>query len=327
MKRTKLRQRLPVLITSTVAILLYAICCLKFPAFHSLRVALDLLTNNAFLGVVAVGSTLVILTGGIDLSVGSMVGCTSIMTAVLTQKWHLHPILGMGLTLLFGTLIGLGQGALIAKVKLPPFLVTLAGLFFLRGLGLWISEESMQIDHPFFNKLVEFSIDLPGKASIGTSTIVLVIVLLAGAFLLKQTGFGRSIYAVGGNVQSAELMGVNVARVKIAVYTLSGLLAALGGVLFTLYTSSGNANSGMGLELDAIATVVIGGALLSGGYGSIFGTFLGLLILAMVQTAITFQGTLSSWWTRIVIGALLLIFLIVQRTLEAASIRAGLAKT
>lgn len=321
MNREALREKLPVTITGAVCLALFVGCGLHFDKFMSLRVFMNLFADNSFLGVVAVGITFVILTGGIDLSVGSMVGCSSIMAAWLMQHTQLHPMIALLLPVGFGTLIGGFQGYLVSKFSLPPFLVTLAGLFFCRGVALRISQESLQIDKPFFNSMAGFAIPLPGRASLPTTTIIFLSVLVAGILIARQTRFGRSVYAIGGNSASAALMGLPVKRTLILVYTLSGLCAALGGAVFTLYTSSGNAISGTGMELDAIAAVVIGGTLLSGGYGSVFGTMLGIMILGIIQTAITFQGTLSSWWTKIVIGVLLLAFMVVQKVIERAAQR------
>jgi simple sugar transport system permease protein len=282
---------------------------------------MNLFSDNAFLGVVAVGLTFVILTGGIDLSVGSMLGCSSIMCAWLMQSTHMHPLFALGLPLLFGCAVGMFQGYLVARFNLQSFLVTLAGLFFCRGVALRISQESLQIDKPFFNALAGFSVSLPGKASLPSSSIIFLGAVVIAAVIARQTRFGRAVYAIGGNPASAALMGLPVQRTLIAAYTISGFCAALGGIVFTLYTSSGNAISGTGLELDAIAAVVIGGTLLTGGYGSVFGTLLGVAILGIIQTAITFQGTLSSWWTKIVIGILLLIFVVLQKIIEGAATR------
>ncbi|MFI5385529.1 MAG: galactofuranose ABC transporter, permease protein YjfF [Fimbriimonadales bacterium] len=314
-----MRERLPLTITAFVAAAMFLAAGLHYDRFLSLRVFMNLFSDKAFLGVVAVGMTFVILTGGIDLSVGSMVGCTSIMAAWLMAHTQLHPLAAMTLPLLFGVLIGACHGFLIARFSLPPFLVTLAGLFFCRGVALGVSQESLTIDRPFFNSLAGFSVSLPGKASLPTTSIVFLAVVAAAIFIARQSRFGRTVYAIGGSSGSAELMGLPVRRTLILTYMLSGFCAALGGAVFTIYTSSGNAISGTGVELDAIAAVVIGGTLLSGGYGSVFGTLLGVIILGIIQTAITFQGNLSSWWTRIVIGVLLLAFMVVQKLIERAA--------
>ena len=316
-----MKQRLPIIATVTVFLLLYVAACFRFEGFGTLRVFFNFLSDNAFLGVIAVGLTFVILTGGIDLSVGAMLGCAGIMVADLITKFHVHPGLAALIVLGFGALVGWTQGTLVEKFKLPSFLVTLGGLFFCRGFSLWISRESMQIDHPAFSALSQFSIKLPAKASLPVSALVWLVILAFGAYLARQTRFGRTTYAIGGNEASARLMGLPVSKTKVLMYTFSGFCAALGGLVFALYTGSGNAVSGTGLELDAIAAVVIGGTLLSGGYGSILGSFIGVMILGVIQTAISFDGTLSSWWTKIFIGALLLIFILLQKLIES-SVRA-----
>jgi len=218
-----------------------------------------------------------------------------------------------------GALLGLIHGYLIVKFDLAPFLVTLSGLFLCRGLALWISKESIQISDPTLSKLASFTLPVGAGATLTLSSIMLILVMVKAGVIAKQTTFGRSVYAIGGGKNSAVLMGLKVPQTLVAVYVISGLSSAMGGIVFTIYTSSGNAIGGTGMELDAIACVVIGGTLLSGGYGSIFGTFLGVLILAIIQTAITFQGTLSSWWTKIAIGTLLLIFMLMQRSIVRVS--------
>jgi len=318
----KIRDRIPIITTAVVALAIYVTCGLHFDGFFSLRVFFNLLSDNSFVGVMAVGLTFVILTGGIDLSVGSMVGFSGIAVAVLISKHNLSPLPAIGLVLLFGALFGAGQGTLIARLKLPPFLVTLAGLFCLRGLALTVSTQSIDISHPQFQKMVDWAVMLPGKASITLTGAIFIATILVGSFIARQTRYGRAVYAIGGNAASAELLDVPVKRTLVTTYALSGFCAALGGAVFTLYTSSGNAISGTGMELDGIAAVVIGGTLLSGGAGSVFGTLLGTIILGLVQTAISFQGTLSSWWTKIFIGFILLCFLLLQKGLERTASRA-----
>ena len=315
MRRLLSPDKLPVIATSAVLLVLYFGACRLFPGFGTPRVFTNFIADNAFLGVIAVGLTFVILTGGIDLSVGSVLGFTSILVATMVQRGQVHPWTAVLTALAFGTALGLCHGWLVQRFKLAPFLVTLAGLFVCRGLGLWTSKESIQIKHPSFTAVSDWSLKL-GDGRLSMGSVVFLTVLAAGLFIAKQTRFGRTVYAIGGGEQSAVLMGLPVPQAKVGVYALSGLCSALGGVLFAVYTGSGNAVSGTGLELDAIAAVVIGGTLLSGGYGSIFGSFLGVLILAVIQTAITFQGTLSSWWTKIVIGVLLMAFLLMQKVIE-----------
>ena len=313
-------ERRPIFATAVVCLALYAGAAAMFPNFMSARVFFNLFADNAFLGVISVGLTLVILTGGIDLSVGSMAGCASIMCASLMGR-QLPAIAAFGIALGFGVAVGFTQGFLIAKFKLAPFLVTLGGLFFCRGVGLLISHESLAVRDPLVSALSSPAIAI-GNASISWPAIIFVGVAICMAFVLRQTRFGRTLFAIGGGGGSAHLMGLPVARSLVMAYGLSGLFAALGGILFAIYTASGNAIAGTGLELDAIAAVVIGGTLLTGGYGSILGTVLGVLTIGILQTAIVFQGTLSSWWTRIAIGVLLLVFVLLQRWLAGKPARA-----
>ncbi len=310
------KERLPLIATITVCLLLYVAAGLTFPGFFSLRVAVNFLDDNAFLGVIAVGLTFVIITGGIDLSVGSVAGASSILTAMLIHRSGSQPLVAMAAGAGFGLGLGLVQGFLIARFKLAPFLVTLGGLFFARGVALAISRESVQIDHPWVSTLASEGIRFGKGVTLTWNGIVFVLFVVVGIFLARQTRFGRTVYAIGGNPTSVGTMGLPVTATLIRVYGLSGLCAGLGGVLFATYTSSGNALSGTGLELDAIAAVVIGGTLLSGGYGSVVGTLFGVITLGIIQTAITFQGTLSSWWSKIVIGGLLLLFVLIQKGIE-----------
>lgn len=306
------KKQIPLAATLAVFALLYAGASVSFEGFFSWRVFTNLLNDNAFLGLAAVGMTFVILSGGIDLSVGAMIGFTSIFIATLIQNHHVHPALAIVAALAAGSLLGATMGCLIAWFKLPPFLATLAGMFFARGMGLIISMESVPIKHGFFKAIDDF-----GYNYYPAATIVFAVVVAIALYVAHFTKFGRGVYAVGGSEDSAMLMGLLVSRIKITVYALSGFCSALAGVVYTIYTTSGNATAGTTLELDAIAAVVIGGTLLSGGVGYMIGTVVGVLILGTIQTMITFEGSLSSWWTRIAIGGLLLVFIFLQRLIQS----------
>jgi simple sugar transport system permease protein len=260
--------------------------------------------------------TFVILTGGIDLSVGAIVALTTMISAALVERHGVSPLLAIPLVLVVGAAFGLVHGLLIQRFGLQPFIVTLAGMFLARGLAFLISTESISVDHAVYQALAATRIPL-GIGSISIGAAVACVVVAAGMWLAHATPFGRTVYAVGGDEGAARLMGLAVDRTVIAVYVLSGFCAALAGVVMTLYMLSGYSLHGSGLELDAIAAVVIGGTLLRGGIGYVAGTFVGVLILGVIQTLIAFDGTLSSWWTRIVAGALLLAFCLLQRLLEA----------
>jgi len=218
----------------------------------------------------------------------------------------MHPAAAIAIGLSLGVFLGAMMGYVISAFDLPPFLVTLAGMFLTRGLALIVSAETVSIDHPWYDKISGAKLALP--------TIFLVI-LAIGLYIAHLRPFGRAVYAIGGNESSATLMGLPVGKTKLKVYALSGFCSAFAGVMYTLYMSSGDANAARGLELDAIAAVVIGGTLLTGGVGSLVGTLFGVLILGVIQTSINFQGTLSSWWTKIVIGILLLLFILLQKAL------------
>ena len=310
------RQRLPVLMTFGVCVVLYLAAAYRFEGFRSLQVFINLLGDNAFLGIAAVGVTFVILAGGIDLSVGTAIGCTSVFIASMVQLHGWHPLLAIAVALIGGTVVGILQGSLIHLFRLQPFLVTLGGLFFYRGLSLLISRESISIEHPLYGTLSGFAIPLGEAASIPLVALLFLSVLAIACYVAACRPTGRAVYALGGSEQSALLMGLPVGRIKVGVYAFSGFCAALAGVTATIYMSSGNALTATGLELDAIAAVVVGGTLLSGGVGGPIGTLLGVLIFGIIQTCITFQGTLSAWWARIVMGLLLLAFILLQTLLQ-----------
>ncbi len=308
----------PLAATAVVCAVLYGAAAYQFESFGTLQVFINILTDNAVLGIAAVGLTFVILSGGIDLSVGAMVGLASISTAMLIEKYAWHPALAWAAMVGMGTLFGCTQGFIIHKFRLPAFLITLAGMFLARGVALVLSMEDMGVNHGIYGKLMDFQRPLPGDSYIGAVPMVFLVLLLVGILLVQYSGFGRNTFALGGNEQAAMLMGLPVGRTRLAVYAVSGFCASLAGVVHSIYSQSGNATAGTGLELDAIAAVVIGGTLLTGGVGTLFGTFLGVLIFGIIQTAITFQGTLNSWWTRIVIAALLLGFIVLQKGLTRA---------
>lgn len=306
-------QHVPILATIVVFVLLYSAASWRYENFLTWRVFENLLRDNAVLGLAAIGMTFVILSGGIDLSVGALVGLVSIGVAVLIERVGVHPALALPLALAAGTLFGAGQGALITFFALPPFLVTLAGLFMARGLAFAISEESISIRHPLFGWVGDASFEVFPLA-----VILLAMVLLAAMWIAHQSRFGRAVYAIGGSESSALLMGVPVQRTKVLVYAASGFCAALAGVSSTFYLNSGGATTGQLLELDAIAAVVIGGTLLSGGVGYVAGTLVGVLIFGTIQTILAFDGRSEAYMTRILIGALLLGFILLQKLVQSS---------
>ena len=310
-------QHIPVAATITLFVAMATFGSVAYDGFFSPQVFLNLLIDNAFLCIVAVGMTFVILSGGIDLSVGSVIALTTMISATLVEQHGWHPGVVIPLVLALGAGFGATMGLLIERFRLQPFIVTLAGMFLARGLCYLISIDSISITHDFYAWAGQWRLPVWGEeASLSLSALLALAVVALAAFVAHGTQFGRTVYAIGGNAHSAMLMGLPVARTTVQVYGLSGLCSALAGVVFTFYMQSGYGLHAMGLELDAIAAVVIGGTLLSGGVGYVLGTLFGVLILGMIQTLIMFDGSLSSWWTRIVIGALLFVFCLLQRLFE-----------
>jgi ribose/xylose/arabinose/galactoside ABC-type transport system permease subunit len=304
---------LPLAVTISLFVAVASFGSLRYDGFFSLQVFLNLLIDNAFLVVVAVGMTFVILTGGIDLSVGSVIALTTMVSAELVERHGWSPGTVIPLVLALGTAFGAFMGLLIERFRLQPFIVTLAGMFLARGLCYLISIDSISIANESYAQLSQLRIPVGFGASLSLSALIALAVLLVAIYVAHCTAFGRTVYAIGGNEQSAVLMGLPVRSTLVGVYALSGLCSALAGVLFTFYMLSGYGLHAMGLELDAIAAVVIGGTLLTGGVGYVAGTLFGVLMLGIIQTLISFDGTLSSWWTRIAVGTLLFVFCLLQR--------------
>ncbi|MEO8056837.1 MAG: galactofuranose ABC transporter, permease protein YjfF [Burkholderiales bacterium] len=308
----------PLLGTMAVFALTAGYGSVAYTGFFSAQVFLNLLIDNAFLCIVGVGMTFVILAGGIDLSVGSVIALTTMVSAALVEHHHWGPAQAIPLVLALGTGFGAFMGWLIQRFRLQPFIVTLAGMFLARGLCYLISIDSISITDASYTQIAQTRIAIPGSgASITISALLALGMVALGIWLAHATEFGRTVYAIGGSEPSALLMGLPVARTTVLVYTFSGFCSALAGVVFTFYMLSGYGLHAVGLELDAIAAVVIGGTLLSGGVGYVAGTLFGVLILGIIQTLIAFDGSLSSWWTRIVIGGLLFVFCLLQRAFES----------
>jgi simple sugar transport system permease protein len=308
------------LVTLALLAAMLAIGGVVYPGFLSVQVLFNLLIDNAFLLVLAIGMGFVILSGGIDLSVGSVLALATMISAWLLNVAHWPPLLVIAAVLLLGALFGGVMGWLIHAFRLQPFIVTLAGMFLARGLCYLISINSITIEDPLYLSMSQSQLALLG-GFVSPSALVALAMLAVAIWLAHYTAFGRSVYAIGGNEQSALMMGLAVGRTKVLVYAFSGFCAALAGVLFSFYMLSGYGLHAQGAELDAIAAVVIGGTLLSGGYGYIAGALSGVLVLGTIQTLIAFDGSLSSWWTRIVIGALLFIFCAVQRLMAIGATR------
>ena len=311
----KLRQaNISIYATIILFVILFAIGSIRYDNFFTLQVFSNLFIDNSYLIVVAVGETFAILTGGIDLSVGAMIAFISMISVDLLRK-GVNPILVIIFALLVGSIFGTVQGILIQKFKLHPWIVTLAGMFFARGSSYLISINSITIENPTFTSLSSLRIPIGFDSHISVNVVVSLIVVAVVMYILKFTKFGRTVYSIGGDENSAMLMGLPVAKTKILVYTFSGFCSSLGGLLFTICTLSGYGLHCNGMEMDAIAACVIGGVLLTGGVGSAIGPMFGVLTTGVIQSLIMFQGTLNSWWTKIAVGMLLFIFIALQRAI------------
>lgn len=305
---------IPLMATIAVFAALFATGGLLYNHFFSTLVLGHILADNAFIIIAAIGTTFVILSGGIDLSVGSMIGFVGVVMANLDAVgWH--PLASAALMLCFGVLFGACMGFVIDFCKIQPFIITLAGLFLLRGACFMVNLNSVPIRHPFVVAFAGANIPLPGGGFLASSAIVMLAVLVLAIVIAHYTRFGANVYAFGGDPASAALMGVPVRRTLMAIYALGGFYSALGGVIYALYTSSGYPLAGTGNELTAIAAVVLGGTLLTGGVGMVAGTLFGGMILGLIATIINFQGTLNSAWIMISGGVLLFIFIVLQKAI------------
>jgi galactofuranose transport system permease protein len=321
----KLDRNLPTLITIGVFLVLFGLCAIQFPFMLSGRVVANLFNDNAFLGVLAVGMTVVILSGGIDLSVGAVIAFVGVLLAVLITRYDVDPYLAFAAALAIGTAFGALVGAAIHLLKAPAFIVTLAAMFVARGACFLMTTDSIPISHRTYGDLAMAGIAIPGGGRLSLAALVMLAAFVLGALMLRRTRFGANVYALGGDARAAELMGVRVGRTTVAIYAFSGFAAALAGILFSIYTQSGYSLAAVGIELDAIAVVVIGGTLLAGGVGGVLGSLFGVLILGLIQVYITFDGSLSSWWAKIATGMLLFLFIATQRIilLGSAHVRRG----
>ncbi len=315
--------------TAVLALVAYGIGAILYPGMRNPQVFLNLFRNNSYLLISAIGMTLVILTGGIDLSVGGVMALTTVAAAALLRDgWNawlvILLVLGMGMAL------GAVMGSFIAYLKVQPFIATLAGMWFARGMCFFISDDAIAIsNNRIYTILGQTKILIPGLsdpvAQTGSYISIFVVVgmLLLGAaiYITQYMRFGRTVYAIGGNEGrneiSARLMGLPVTTTKVLVYTFNGFCSALAGIALSIFVLSGHGLYANGAELDVIAAVVMGGTMLTGGEGYVFGTLFGVLIFGITQTLIQFNGNLSSWWTRIVIGLLTLMFIGVQSALAA----------
>lgn len=315
------------LITIVLFVVMYIAGMIIFndQGFAKPQMFLNLFISNAGLIVSACGMTVVMITGGIDISVGSVTALVCMSCAYAMENKGRSAWEALIIALLIGILFGLVQGYLISYLEIQPFIVTLAGLFLGRGLTAVISTDMISIKNELFLKWAKYKIELPIgtynkngtfiHAYIYPTVLIALAVVIIMAFVLKYSKFGRKLYAIGGNQQSAVMMGLNVKKTKMQAYVLAGFLSGLGGFLFCLNSCAGFVEQAKGLEMDAISAAVIGGTLLSGGVGTVVGSLFGVLIKGTITSLITTQGTLSSWWVRITLSVLLCFFIVLQAVL------------
>ena len=316
------------MITIALFVLLYGAGCLMYAdkEFGRPQNFLNVMINNAGLIIVACGVTCVMLTGGIDISVGSVVAMTCMFMSVGLAEWGMSSGALIALILLIGVVFGAVQGFCIAYLEIQPFIVTMAGLFFARGMTAVISTQ--QVSVPFeswFGQLSQIKCEIPFGIGaylnkkgvlvtpyVRVTVVIALIVALVTFLMLRYTKFGRSLYAVGGNQQSAALMGLNVKKTRMLSHVLCSFYATLGGLCFCLNTMCGTPTQATGLEMDAISSAVIGGTLLTGGVGNVVGTLFGVLINGTISSLVKFNGKLVASWANIITAVLLCFFILLQ---------------
>lgn len=312
------------IITIGLFVVMYAAGMIIFAdnGFANPQMFLNLFISNAGLIVIACGMTIVMITGGIDISVGSVTALVCMVSAYQMEINGVNAYVAVLMSLGIGLMFGIVQGFLVAYLDIQPFIVSLAGLFFGRGMTSIVSTKMISIKNETFLAWANYKIYLPigttnrrgvfKPAYIYPTVIIALLVVALFVILLKYKKFGRKLYAIGGNQQSALMMGLNVRKTKMQAYVIAGFMSGLGGFLFCLNSCAGFVEQAKGLEMDAISSAVIGGTLLTGGVGNAIGTLFGVLIKGTISSLITTQGTLSSWWVRIVLSALLCFFIVLQ---------------
>ncbi|MFT3786429.1 MAG: hypothetical protein QM770_09715 [Tepidisphaeraceae bacterium] len=315
---------IPPIMALLIAGIVLTIGTMRYTGFGTSYALLNLVLAFAWLGIAAAGMTFVILSGGIDLSAGSMIAFTSVFVAVLVERWGVPPALAIVIGGLTGALAGAAMGSLIHFYQLPAFMVTLGGLFLFRSLAFALSEwtdpqhvaNQIQIVNQQITHWNDISISFGrGNGRLSLQAMVMIVVFVVAGVVAHFTRFGRNVYAIGGDEQAAKLMGVPIGRTKILIYALSGFCSAIAGVMSMLNKSSGNPAEFVGAELDVITAVVLGGTLLTGGSGYIFGTICGVFVIGLIQNLIDYEGLLGAW-PRIIMGAMLLAAILSQRALS-----------
>ncbi|MCI8950965.1 MAG: sugar ABC transporter permease YjfF [Lachnospiraceae bacterium] len=288
----------------------------------------NILNANAALIIASCGMSLVMITGGIDISVGGVAALVSMCCAVFLDFHNGNVFMAAVIALAIGLAFGAVQGFLVAYLEIQPFIVTLAGMFFARGMTTIVNTNPFNVANPEFVAVKETRIIVPGFGSvnklgnyvnayieIGVLVAILTVIVLFA--VLRWTKLGRGFYAVGGNSQSALMLGINVKKTKFLSHLICGLLAGIGGFVYFMHVGSGSASHASGMEMNAIASSIIGGTMLTGGVGNIIGTFFGVLSLSTIQNIVSSAGLDQAWWTGITIAAMLCLFLVIQSVVMA----------
>ncbi len=283
----------------------------------------NILNENAALIILSCGMSIVMITGGIDISVGKLTALICMSAAVHLDYQGGSVFTAILLSLAIGVAFGIVQGYLVAYLDIQPFIVTLAGMFFAKGMTTIVNSTQFNVQHEAFQALKSTRVYVPGAGTvnrlgvyvpayveIGVLVALAVVILLF--ILLRWTKLGRSFYAVGGNAQSANMLGINVRRTKFMAHLLCGLLAGIGGFVYFLHVGSGSPSHATGAEMNAIASSIIGGTMLTGGVGNIVGTFFGVLSLSTIKNIVSMLGLDDAWWTNITVALMICIFLVIQ---------------
>lgn len=289
---------------------------------------LSILSSNAALIITSCGMSIVMITGGIDISVGGVVALVSMCSAVYLDKQNGSVGGAILISLAIGLAFGIVQGFLVAYLDIQPFIVSLAGMFFARGMTTIVNNKPFNVENKAFVALKDTRVIVPGLGSVNRlgkyidayveiGVIVALLVVLALFIILRWTKLGRSFYAVGGNAQSALMLGINVKRTKFISHVLCSLLAGIGGFVYFMHVGSGSPSHAMGMEMNAIASSIIGGTMLTGGVGNIIGTLFGVLSLSTIQNIVSSAGFDEAWWTGITIAVMLCLFLVIQSVVMA----------
>ncbi len=312
------------LITISVFIAMY-VCAVLFlgSGFLKPQTFFNILNENASLIILSCGMSIVMITGGIDISVGTLTALVCMSSAVHLDYQGGSVLTSLLLALGIGLAFGAVQGFLISYLEIQPFIVTLAGMFFAKGMTTIVNATQFNVENEAFKALKAIRLYVPGMGSVNKlgvyvpayveiGVVVAVVTAILLFCLLRWTRLGRNFYAVGGNTQSANMLGINVKRTKFMAYLLCGLLAGIGGFVYFLHVGSGSPSHASGAEMNAIASSIIGGTMLTGGVGNIAGTFFGVLSLSTIKNIVSSLGLDEAWWTNITVAAMICLFLVVQ---------------